>query len=131
MSTFVLVNETRNPIPRVSFRNVARGVMGDRYSLSVIFTTPRKMMKLNAQYRKKASSTDILSFGLSSMEGELYLCMLDVKKKAPLFGLSTKKYLEYLFIHGLVHLKGHDHGKRMESLEKKYCTQFGFSHPAQ
>lgn len=103
--------------------------MGERYSLSVIFTTPRKMMKLNAEYRKKPSSTDILSFGLSSKEGELYLSMSDVEKKAPLFGLSTKKYLEYLYIHGLVHLKGHDHGKRMEVLEKKYCKKFGFSTP--
>lgn len=103
--------------------------MGDAYSLSVIFTTPKKIEKLNRSYRGKPTSTDILSFGLSKTEGELYISMPDVVRKAPLFYLSTKKYLEYLFIHGLIHLKGLDHGRAMEIAEKKYCNRFGFTHP--
>ncbi len=103
--------------------------MGEKYSLSVIFTTPKKIEKLNTSYRGKPSSTDILSFGLSKTEGELYISMPDVVKKAPLFYLSTKKYLEFLYIHGLVHLKGLDHGRAMEAAEKKYCKRFGFTHP--
>lgn len=114
---------------RVSFRKIAKEVMGNGYTLSVIFTTPKRIEKLNGGYRGKPSSTDILSFGLSKTEGELYISMKDVEKKAPLFYLSTKKYLEYLYIHGLIHLKGLDHGRAMEAAEKKYCKRFGFTHP--
>jgi probable rRNA maturation factor len=129
VSTFTFVNETGNPLPRVSFRNIAKKVMGEHYSLSVIFANPKKIASLNKTYRKKDTSTDILSFALSKNEGELYLSFPDVKKKAALFEMTTKKYLEYLFIHGLVHLKGFDHGKKMDSLEKRYCKKFGFSYP--
>lgn len=103
--------------------------MPKRYTLSLIFTTPQKIRKLNRTYRGKDASTDILSFALTKSEGELYLSMPDVKKKAPLFGLSEKKYLEYLYVHGLVHLKDLDHGKKMDSVEKKYCKQFNFTYP--
>jgi probable rRNA maturation factor len=129
VSTFTFVNETGNPLPRVSFRKIAEEVMGRRYSLSVIFASPKKIASLNKTYRKKDTSTDILSFALSKNEGELYFSMRDVEKKAVLFGMTTKKYLEYLFIHGLIHLKGFDHGKKMDSLEKRYCKKFGFSYP--
>lgn len=103
--------------------------MGEQYALSVIFTTPKKIEKLNSTYRKKQSSTDILSFALSKTEGELYISLPDVVKKAPLFYLSAQKYFEYLFIHGLVHLKGMDHGKKMDAAERRYCKKFGFSYP--
>ncbi len=103
--------------------------MGPKYELSVIFTTPKKIEKLNRTYRKKNTSTDILSFSLSKTAGELYISMNDVRKKAPLFGMTENAYLKYLFVHGLVHLKDMDHGKKMDALERRYCKQLGFAYP--
>ena len=40
---------------------------------------------------------------------------------------SKDGYIAFLFIHGLLHLKGHDHGDTMESLERRYVKQFGIS----
>lgn len=88
------------------------------------------MKKLNSKYRKKNTSTDILAFPLSKREGDLYLSLPDVAKKAPAFGMNAPEYLKYLFIHGLVHLKGFDHGKKMDALEKKYSKALRFPFPA-
>ncbi len=105
-------------------------VLGKEYALGVVFIPPRMMKDLNFRYRNKNEATDILSFPLSKKTGELYLCMAMVKKKAPQFNMTVREYLGYLFIHGLLHLEGHDHGRTMEKLERKYCRASKFPTPA-
>ena len=129
--SIVVTNTTRHLVPKVPFSKITKKVMGVSYALSIVFVTPAKIRVLNRTYRKKDSSTDILSFSVSKQIGELYFSMPDVKKKAPSFGLSAPAYLKYLYIHGLVHLKGFDHGKKMDTLERTYCRQFNFKHPSQ
>ena len=46
------------------------------------------------------------------------------RSEAPLFGRSYTNFIGYLFIHGLLHLKGLDHGTKMENAEKKIRTIF-------
>ncbi len=87
------------------------------------------MMRLNRSYRHTQTSTDILSFPLSKTEGEIYISMPDVKKKAKVFAMKETDYFKYLYIHGLVHLRGLDHGKKMDAEEKKYCRRFNFVFP--
>jgi ssRNA-specific RNase YbeY (16S rRNA maturation enzyme) len=55
--------------------------------------------------------------------------MPDVVKKAKLFGMTTRGYLGFLFIHGCLHLEGMDHGRTMEALEGKFCRAFHFPTP--
>lgn len=129
MRVFSLANTTRYPTPRVAFSSITKAVLGASYELSVVFVTPQKMRSLNRQYRGKNTSTDILSFPLNERAGEMYFSVPDMKKKAELFGMTYPRYAEYLFIHGLVHLKGLDHGRTMDKLERKYCAQFGFTRP--
>jgi probable rRNA maturation factor len=112
----------------VPFSKVASRILGT-YDLSIVFVTPQKMRSLNRAYGRKDASTDVLAFPLAEKSGELFFSLPDVEKKAAVFGLSAKKYFEYLLVHGLVHLKGLDHGRAMATLEKKYCKAFGFSFP--
>jgi len=126
---FSLANTARHIIPKLPFSGITEGVLGSKYDLSVVFISPGEMKKLNRSYRKKDTSTDILAFPLSKTCGELYLSMPDVKKKAPLFGLSTRGYLAYLFVHGCLHLKGYKHGKRMDILERTFCNQLNIVYP--
>ncbi|MES2134996.1 MAG: rRNA maturation RNase YbeY [Patescibacteria group bacterium] len=118
---FVIANTARHSTPRVPFLKMKEKVLGKTYELSLVFIPPQKMQALNRQYRRKDSATDILAFPLSKKTGELYICMSMVKKKAPEFGMNSHNYLSFLFIHGMLHLQGHDHGKKMETLEKKFC----------
>lgn len=56
--------------------------------------------------------------------GEIYLCLEKIKFYAKEAGKTYKEQLEYIVIHGLVHLMGYDHESdadwhEMEKIEKK------------
>ncbi len=107
-----------------------RAILGARYELSVAFLRAPAMRVLNRTYRKRDASTDILSFSIAPDMGELVFSAQDVRRRAPAFGMNARAYFAYLFVHGCLHLKGLEHGRRMDSLERKYCEQFGIRYPA-
>jgi probable rRNA maturation factor len=107
------------------FKDIKMAVLGKSYVLSFSFTGPKAIQKLNLIYRNKNKPTDILSFPLSKNEGEIYICKSEAKKEAKKFDLSYEKFITYLFIHGCVHLKGYDHGVKMEAIESQLRKRFG------
>ena len=58
-----------------------------------------------------------------------HLTLRNAMKKAKLFEMSIEKYTEYLIVHGMVHLQGHDHGEKMDSLEKIYTKKLHIQYP--
>lgn len=110
-------------VPRI-FRDIAKEALGDDYELSVAFISPKKMARLNKIYRGKDAPTDILSFPLGKNEGEIYICPSEARREAKRFDRSYSNFLPFLFIHGCVHLKGHDHGGTMERIEAKLRRKF-------
>jgi probable rRNA maturation factor len=110
------------------FEKVVEKILGKRKFVSFVFIDEIKMKKLNRKCRGKNKSTDILSFP-NQEGGEIFISMQDVRKKAPYFLLLTPYYLKYLFIHGLLHLKGYDHGSKMDRQENKFCKIFKLKNP--
>jgi probable rRNA maturation factor len=102
-------------------------VMGTGYELSLSFVGPTRAQAFNLKYRKKSYVPNVLSFPLTDGVGEIIICPQVAKGEAKNFNLSVDGYIAYLFIHGLVHLKGHDHGDTMEKLEQKFLRQFNVS----
>ena len=51
--------------------------------------------------------------------GEIILCYDDIKAYARKNGLSVKKELTRVFLHGILHLLGFRHGKAMFALQNK------------
>jgi probable rRNA maturation factor len=92
----------------------------------LVRTLPRK---LNRTYRSKDKPTNVLSFPLSKNSGELILTPSVIAREAPKFGISVRAMTIYLAIHGLLHLKGMDHGSTMENRERKFLTEFGVPLP--
>ncbi|PIR85276.1 rRNA maturation RNase YbeY [Candidatus Kaiserbacteria bacterium CG10_big_fil_rev_8_21_14_0_10_45_20] len=127
--TFSIRNGTQQKIPAVPFLRIKEKVLGKKYDLSLVFIDETRMRTLNTRYRNKKTSTDILSFPLDTLSGEMFISMNDVQKKAKKFSLSTKQYLGFLFIHGLLHLKGLDHGRTMERQENSWCRTFSIPSP--
>jgi probable rRNA maturation factor len=126
MSGFSIVNETRAGIPaKARFSAIKKAALDTDYDLSLIFTTPASIRKLNLIYRDKDKATEILSFPISKKEGEIYVCQSEARKEAKKFNRPYGNFLYFLFIHGCVHLKGYDHGSRMESIEAKLRKKFG------
>lgn len=111
-------NFTRRHIPNIPFRDIAFDVLGKEYDLSVVLVGNRRSQKLNAKYRGKDKPTNVLSFPLSKTEGELFLDLGIIEREARKQKENPHRYLTYIFIHGLLHLEGLDHGSIMEQKEQ-------------
>ena len=106
------------------FNAMKNAVLGESYLLSVAIVNEEASQKLNRIYRGINTPTDILSFPLSEDEGEIVFNLKEARKEAKKFGRKFDNFLAFLFIHGLVHLKGLDHGKKMEQEEERIRKQF-------
>ncbi len=113
----------RNAIPSLPLLQIKNDVLGEHYELSVAFVGDTRAQKLNKSYRGKTYIPDVLSFPLSKKEGEIFINPRKAKKRAKEFGMSEKKYLAFIFIHGLLHLKGLRHGSTMERMERTYLRR--------
>ncbi|PIR45755.1 MAG: rRNA maturation RNase YbeY [Candidatus Vogelbacteria bacterium CG10_big_fil_rev_8_21_14_0_10_49_38] len=120
MSNFAVVNLTRRPAPRGPWPKYKETVLGRDYELSLVFCGSTRTRTLNRIHRSKDKPANVLSFPLSKNAGEIFI-NLDARD----FNFS------YLFIHGLLHLKGLDHGSRMEAEERKLLTLFGINGQSQ
>ena len=109
-----------------AFKKIKDAVLGEHYDLSVAFLSAPKMRAVTRKTKKKDTVSNVLSFPLSKTSGEILICPSVAKKEAPLFGMKERKYLAFLFIHGLLHLKGYKHGATMERNERRLLKQFGF-----
>lgn len=114
----------RGPIPNLPFLSIKEKILGKKYDLTIIFCTPKESEERNATYRDKDYPTNILSFPLSKDEGEIYISLSTVRRDAKKFDMSYHKFLHLLTIHGILHLKGFDHGSTMEKLEDTYLHTF-------
>ena len=101
-------------------------ILGKDYSLSIAFISEHKSREINKKYRKKDSPTNVLSFPFSKQSGEILLCKAVMKKETKKFGKTFPEFLNFLVIHGMLHLKGLDHGKKMEKEEEKYLSRTKF-----
>lgn len=124
-AAFTFINETKAKMPLLAFSRMKDGILGKKYELSIAIVGPAKIRALNKRWRDKDKATDILSFPLSETEGEIYICPAEAKKMASKFGRTYENFILFLFIHGLVHLKGYDHGAIMERIEAQFRKRFG------
>lgn len=115
---------TKGKLPRLPFSHLKDAILGKKYELSIVFATPAVSRKLNKEYRGKDYPTNILSFPLSKTSGELVISLSTVRRDAPKFEKSYPKFLCFLMIHGMLHLKGFEHGSTMERQEELFSKKF-------
>jgi probable rRNA maturation factor len=119
-----ITNKTKGTLPRVSFVDIKNKALGKDYSLSLVFIGERRSRKLNNSYRAKDKSTNILSFTLDKKTGEIFITPAVAKRQLKKFGRKYDNFIAFLFIHGLMHLRGMEHGSTMERAESKLRKQF-------
>jgi probable rRNA maturation factor len=122
--TFSITNTTKGKLPRLPFVLIKEDILGPSYDLSVAFVSPAQSHALNLKHRGKDKPTNVLSFTLSKKSGELILCPAIIKKEVGIFEMSYPELLQFLVIHGMLHLKGLEHSSRMERAELRYTKKY-------
>jgi len=89
--------------------------------VSVSFVKKSAMKKLNRVYRKKNRPTDVLSFNMNEgkLLGDVVVCPSVAKANARKYNVSFNAEIARLVAHGLLHLLGYDHGKKMFKIQDK------------
>lgn len=119
-----ITNTTKSTLPSVPFARIKDAALGKDYCLSLVFIGERRSKKLNFSYREKNKSTNILSFSLDKKNGEIFITPAVAKRQTKKFGRNFGNLIAFLFIHGLMHLKGMEHGSTMEKAEEKIRRKF-------
>lgn len=121
------VSHTSRTYPKLPYEEMKNAILGKKYELSLTFVGRKRAQTLNKAYRGATYIPNVLSFPLDTQVGEIYITPSVAEKEAGKFSLSPHGYIGYLFIHGLLHLKGYPHGATMERAEKKYLDHFNLT----
>ena len=109
------------------------GLQDSKLYITVTFTNPENIQKINQQYRNIDSPTDVLSFPMFQKEeldnkvqkkefqyqdilGDIIISIPKVEEQAKEYGHSFERELSYMLVHGFYHLMGYDH---IEEEDKK------------
>jgi len=88
----------------------------------------REGRRLNRQFRRKDYATNVLSFAYER-SGDIVLCHPVIVREAREQRKSVRAHYAHLVVHGMLHLRGHAHGKRMEAREIRVLRRYGFRNP--
>ena len=109
------------------------GILDSKLIITITFTTPEEIKKINKKYRKIDKATDVLSFPMFEKDeldekiknkdflyedvlGDIIISIEKVKEQAEEYGHSFERELSYMLVHGFYHLMGYDH---IEEEDKK------------
>jgi probable rRNA maturation factor len=115
-----------------TLRRFAREVSRAAIALRVVGAAEGK--RLNRTFRKKGYPTNVLSFPYGSGSGDIVLCHPVIAREARDQGKTLRAHYAHLVVHGILHLRGHDHlrkadAARMERAEIRILRRLGFGDP--
>lgn len=98
--------------------------LGERDSgLSLSLVDDDAIRSLNRQYRGRDRATDVLSFpldeapsagGAERLLGDVVISVDTARRQAAGYDAPLQREIYRLLIHGMLHLRGHDHEEREE-----------------
>jgi len=111
----------RHPIQLARLRRSAETLLGltghGSSELSLLFVSDPAMQELNRSYRQKDKTTNVLSFPMQegrdipdgALLGDIVISVETAAREAREMKVPLRQRLNWLLIHGLVHLLGYDH----------------------
>lgn len=123
-------------------RIAAIGLAGlEAPALTVCIVDEEEGLALNRRWRGRDHATNVLSFparlppdaGLNLL-GDIVICAPVVEREASAQGKSVGDHFAHLLIHGILHLRGHDHisecqAQAMEAEEIGMLARLGIGNP--
>ena len=110
-------------------------------SVSIKFLGKEEMQLMNKKFRSADHPTNVLAFPIDNrleLEtdslGDIAICYEVVLKEAKEQNKKVSDHMAHIFIHGVLHLLGHDHQKEvqaetMENLERRILSKIGVADP--
>lgn len=112
------------------------GLSDSKLIITVTFTIPEEIRKINKEYRNIDRATDVLSFPMFEKEeldemiknkdfmhedvlGDIIISIEKVKEQAEEYGHSFERELSYMLVHGFYHLMGYDHIEENDKIEMR------------
>ena len=107
-------------------------IPGSEVTLRVVGRAEGRL--LNGSYRKRDYATNVLSFSYGRHHGDVVLCHPVIRREAKEQRKSLAAHYAHLIVHGILHLRGHDHlrkgdAQRMERMEIRVLRRLGFGDP--
>jgi probable rRNA maturation factor len=124
--------QTKFKIDRKTIRNTVQKIFRILESLdkeiSICFTDDENIKELNRQYLNRNKPTNVLSFSLQEGEygninpqmlGDVIISVETAQRDAASGNLTIEQELDFLLIHGILHLTGYNHENTTEKEIKK------------
>jgi probable rRNA maturation factor len=114
---------------------------GAEGSVSLLLGDDASVAALNARFRGKNGSTNVLSFpppegppGAAGFLGDIALAAETIVEEANFQGKRFEHHAAHLAVHGFLHLLGYDHdepaqAERMEARERAILVSLGIEDP--
>lgn len=115
---------------QAEFLFTALGLHADT-ELSITLVSTADMEELHLEWMQEPGATDILSFPMDELRpsavpqpgilGDIVICPEFVEADTDRAGMSLTQRMEFLLVHGMLHLIGYDH-----ATEDEYDVMFAF-----
>lgn len=119
-------------------RAVQAALGGEAAAVTVLLTDDAAQAELNARFRGRDGSTNVLSFPAPASArphlGDLSLAWETCRSEAEAQGKTLADHLTHLTVHGVLHLRGRDHmddaeAEAMEAEERTILAGLGVPDP--
>ena len=142
-----LVNSFQQTAPKI-FDEILAMHDSATASVSLCLCDDLQMQQINRQHRQIDKATNVLSFPAYDMRsdkidpavpallGDIVIAAETVVREADAMQIPVADHLMHLFVHGMLHLFGHDHmdndmAETMELLEIRFLANVGIANPYQ
>ena len=140
MTALEFTNKKNFPVDKMllsrAFGAVVKSNAKARGEVEVVITDNREMRRMNKAWRGADRTTDVLSFAWnedkifpkSERLGQIFISYPRIRTQAKECGVSEKEELVRMFVHGILHLLGHNHireaeAQKMFSLQEKIVSK--------
>ena len=113
----------------------------ERSNINLSFISSEEMHRLNKKFRGIDKDTNVLSFENQDISrehtkvlGDIAICYPYVVNEAIVSEKDLDSHISHMFIHGILHILGYDHGNEseannMESKEIEFLSKFNIINP--
>jgi probable rRNA maturation factor len=126
-----------NRLALARFANRVQRAAGLRGEVNILLTGDAEIQRLNREFRRKDTPTDVLSFPAEhdavqpalrrALGGDIVISTKTARVQAAEIGHDLSTEVKVLILHGMLHLAGYDHESdhgQMRRLEQKLRSEF-------